>query len=265
MPEINASALAHKLDAPESSWTPETLHQTFLKFGCAVVRGGVDREVQRTIRAAVDVAYQGTSDAHVYDKDISKASEGRLSGWELVDTALLQNFLALTFSGQEWRRAYIAARRIQGVRDNPDWQRPLELHLDSQFHGFDFTVNFWVPFDRCGVDAPSLQLIPLSYQKTREYSQYTGELLREGEPYYFGYFRSDIVDPSAAIEAFGPECFLRPAMEPGDVIVSSNWIIHGSHRTPDMEKGRMNAELRFIGSKLDIETPYPNAVHGKDQ
>jgi hypothetical protein len=36
------------------------------------------------------------------------------------------------------------------------------------------------------------------------------------------------------------------------VIIASNWIIHGSYRTPDMTKGRTSAELRFIGSHLDV-------------
>jgi hypothetical protein len=34
-------------------------------------------------------------------------------------------------------------------------------------------------------------------------------------------------------------------VKPGDVIVSSNWIIHGSYRSPEMKKGRTSAEVRY--------------------
>ena len=41
-------------------------------------------------------------------------------------------------------------------------------------------------------------------------------------------------------------------LKAGDLIVASNWLIHGSYRTPDMHKGRTSIELRFIGTDLDI-------------
>jgi hypothetical protein len=250
---VDARALARKLDAPASSWTPEKLHLTFLKYGCAVVRGAIDRSVQGKVKQAIDNAYlQKPDETHVYDPDIAVASKDGVSGWELVDTPLLQGFLRLAFSGQDWRRLSVTARRIQGVGQDKNWQPPLELHLDSQFHGPTFTINFWAPFDPCGVDAPSLQLVPLDYRSTRAWASYTGKALRENEKWYFGYFRPDLADLESATAAFGPDCFLRPAMQPGDLIISSNWIIHGSYRTPQMTKGRTNAELRFIGSSLDL-------------
>jgi hypothetical protein len=249
--EIDARALAPKLDRRADQWTPETLHRTFLKYGCAVVRGGIDHATQAKIKEAIDAAYLSRPGPQVWHPDIMAASGGRVSGWELVDTTLLQDFLAIAFAGQDWRPSHVATRRVK-VASNQEWMKPLELHLDTFFHDFNFTINFWAPFDACGVDAPSLQLVPLNYRRTRAYSRFTGKVLRENEEYKCGYFRPDINDPNAATKHFGRNCFFRPEMMPGDVIISSNWIIHGTYCTPHMTKGRTDAELRFIGSSLEI-------------
>ncbi|WP_315763391.1 hypothetical protein [Bradyrhizobium sp. SZCCHNS2005] len=209
MIEINAKALSKTLDRPASSWTPASLHRVFLLHGCAVVRGAVDCATRTRVKQAIDTAYLGRpSEPHVYDTDITTATQGAVTGWELAVSPLIQDFLKLAFSGQSWKPAYVTARRIQGMEANQEWQQPLELHLDSQFHGFNFTVNFWVPFDTCGVDAPSLQLVPLDYHRTREFSQYTGQLLRDNDQYYFGYFRSDLLDPEASTKGVRSELLL---------------------------------------------------------
>ena len=44
----------------------------------------------------------------------------------------------------------------------------------------------------------------------------------------------------------------HPLMKPGDVVVASNWVVHGSYRMPGMAKGRASMELRFIGAFPDI-------------
>jgi hypothetical protein len=46
-------------------------------------------------------------------------------------------------------------------------------------------------------------------------------------------------------------------MRTGDLIVASNWLIHGSYRTPQMSQGRVSVELRFIGTDLDIAPHLP--------
>jgi len=250
--EIDASAIAQVVDRPLSMWTPESLHEVFLKHGCAVVRNAVQPELLGRVGTAVEAAYARTDDVHVYDGDLKISSNRALSGFEIVDDPKLKKFLNLVFSGQLHFKKNATARRIRGGTPDKNSQEPLELHLDSQIHRFQFTVNFWTPLSSCGVDSPTLQFVPLDYLKTRSYSGYVGKLLRDGEDFNLGYFAKGAFDIEAVTRSFGDNCFLRPVMNAGDLVVSSNWLIHGSYRTPAMTKGRTSVELRFIGTDLDI-------------
>ena len=110
---------------------------------------------------------------------------------------------------------------------------------------------------------PSLQVVPLDYVRTRAYAGYTGRALRTGEQFRFGYFADRALDVDTVIATFGEGAFLHPAMKAGDLIVASNWLIHGSYRTPDMAKGRTSIELRFTGTDLDIApnlAPLPKRI-----
>jgi hypothetical protein len=256
MAEVDTTKIAGIIDRPASEWTPETLHRTFLDYGCAVVRNAVPRSTLGEVKGVIETAYSKTTDVHVYDKDILETSAGKLTGFELISSSpLLGAFLERVYQGQQWKQSDVTARRIQGIESDQTWQQPLDLHLDCQFHGPLFTTNFWVPFQDCGVDSPALQLVPLSYLKTRQYSGYTGEPVRDGQKWYFGYFPEGVLDLDTVIKAFGENCFFRPVMHPGDVILASNWIIHGSYRTPSMKKGRTSVEVRFIGEAIDINQP----------
>jgi hypothetical protein len=252
---ISAPALSHKLDRSCADWSPRSLHETFLKHGCAVVRDLIPCDLLRKVQRAIEAAYTKTDGLHVYDPDILKSSAGRFSGFELVDVPLVNDFLPLVYVGQGWTRESVTARRIEGVDQGRGWQNPLGLHLDSHFHRFQFTTNFWIPFEECGVEAPGLQLVPLDYLSTRQYSGFTGSPLRERKRSSADFFNEGIFSPDVVAEKFGPECFYRPIMRPGDAVISSNWLIHGSYRTMEMRRGRTSVEVRFIGDKYDVTIP----------
>jgi hypothetical protein len=255
MPRINAATIAKSIDRPGSDWTDETLHRAFLKFGCAVVREIIPRNTLDDVRSVVETAYAKTDGLHVHDPEILETSGGRFNGFELVSSVpLLSALLQRVYVGQNWRPESVTARRIQGSVHDQSWQQPIHLHLDSEIHGLNFTTYFWIPFQDCGVDSPTLQLLPVDYRKSRAYSGYTGKLLRAGERWNLGYFSRSLIEPAPVTAKFGQDCFLRPILHPGDIIIASNWIIHGSHRTPSMTKGRANIEVRFIGSSMDIKT-----------
>jgi len=80
--------------------------------------------------------------------------------------------------------------------------------------------------------------------------RFTGHPLRPGERLNFHYFPLDCPSPSK--HRFGRGCLLHPRINAGDVMLLWNWIIHGTYPTGPMKRGRMNAELRFIGECIDI-------------
>jgi hypothetical protein len=254
MNRVDAKGLSREIDRDASDWSVEKLHRTFLKYGCAIVRNIINHETLSAVQNAISKSYERVNELHVYDSDIRTATAGVLSGFELVnDAQLLRDFLSRVYAGQSWREYSVSARRIQGPELKENWQQPLELHLDSQFHSFAFTTNFWIPFQDCGVDAPSVQFLPVDYRTTRGYAGYSETPSRIEEKWHLAYFRDGAFEPGEVTKAFGDECFIRPVMKPGDVIIASNWIIHGSYRTPQMTKGRTSVEVRFIGESIDIQ------------
>jgi hypothetical protein len=256
MQSVSAPALASILDRHATDWSPATLREIFLRHGCAVIRGLISQDRLRDLKGFIAEAYAKTEGLHVYDHDLIDISNGRVSGFELVDTPLVDSFLDLIYSGQEWTQDSVTTRRIDGVADNHGWQKPLDLHLDCEFHKFQFTTNFWIPLDECGVEAPCLQMVPLDYLSTRRYSGYRGYRLHANKDRHTGFFRDGIFHPENIESHFGLECFFRPIMQPGDAILASNWLIHGSHRTSEMKKGRTSVEVRFIGKKEDVAMPH---------
>ena len=253
--EIDAFEVSGVIDRELSEWTPDNLRRAFLRYGCAIVRRAAPSGLLDQVRGAIDEAYKHTTDVHVYDRDIKVITERALTGYEIVGDPKLKRFLDLVYSGQWYLRKNATARRIEGTDRDQGWQEPLPLHLDAQIHRFQFTVNFWVPLQDCGIDAPTLQFVPLDYIRTRDYSGFTGRPLRSKEDFHLAYFSKDAFELDSIHAAFGENCLLRPAMKAGDLVIASNWFIHGSYRTPAMTKGRTSIELRFLGTDLDI-APY---------
>jgi Phytanoyl-CoA dioxygenase (PhyH) len=243
-----------EIDRPASAWTPETLRGAYVRHGCAVARGAIDAEAIARVRQITSEVYARTGEEHVHEPDIAAASGGRVSGFDLVANPLLARFLDRIFVGQRFRRENATARRVASGKPQQGWQPPLALHVDSFFHEFWFTVNFWVPFDACGVEAPGLQLLPIDYRQTRRYAGFSRKPVypRREDFENSRHFPTDSLNVDDVERDFGPGCLFRPAMNPGDVILSSNWVVHGSYRTAEMSKGRASIELRFIGTCPDI-------------
>lgn len=253
-PTVEWPAVFRDIDRDVAAWTPESLRAAYIRHGCAVVRGAIDRDMIERLREVTSAIYARTNDVHVYEPQIVEATQGRVSAFDLIGNPTLKRFLDLVFAGQRYGRESAAARRIMGGKRQQDWQPPLALHVDSFFHEFWFTVNFWVPFDECGIDAPGLQLLPINYRDTRRYAGFSRKPVH---PFRDGtensqYFPSDALSIDRLRQDFGDDCLFRPAMKPGDVIVASNWIVHGSYQTTEMARGRSSIEIRFIGTCPDI-------------
>jgi ectoine hydroxylase-related dioxygenase (phytanoyl-CoA dioxygenase family) len=247
-------AIFRAIDRDITAWTPESLRAAFVEHGCAVVRRAIDLEAIARLRAVTSELYTRTTDVHVFEAEIAEATQGVVSGFDLISNPLLMQFLDRIFAGQRYRRESAAARRVSGAEHRLGWQPPLSLHVDSFFHEFWFTVNFWVPFDECGVAAPGLQLLPIDYRETRRYAGFSRKPIYQPRENAENsqHFPADALNPDRLREDFGEDCLVRPEMKPGDVIIASNWIIHGSYQNPTMANGRTNMEVRFIGTCPDI-------------
>jgi len=253
-------AVFRAVDRNVAAWTPQTLRAAYVAHGCAVVRGAIDGATIARVREATEAIYARTRAIHVHEPDIAEETQGRLSGFDLIAHPTLRRFLDLVFVGQRYARESATARRIAGRTPREDWQPPLELHVDSFFHEFWFTVNFWVPSDAVGFESPGLQLLPINYRDTRRYAGFSRQPAYEyrDDTDNSRHFPAEALTLARLRRDFGEDCLFHPALDPGDVIVSSNWIVHGSYRTPEMAKGRSSMELRFIGTCPDIAVK-PNA------
>jgi hypothetical protein len=155
--------------------------------------------------------------------------------------------------------AHTISRRVGLVRQPPHWGLPLPPHLDAFFNALEFTVNFWLPFQECGIDAPSLGVVLAPFDEIVSYTGYQNgaEVWVDPQPVkLFTRFRPAMkamccdLDPAATAEMherFHDQIW-TPAFQPGDAMMISNWTFHFTHTKPGMTKNRENLELRFSSS-----------------
>jgi len=252
--------VGREIDRPLDDWPPESLYATYLQYGCAIIRNAVDQSKLDQIRELANRIYLRKPGLHIYDPDFHEETQGCVSLLGLIDKPVLKELLNKVFVGQNFSVQSAVCRRIQGSESNQDWQQPLDLHLDSQVHPFAFTVNHWIPFQNSGGDVAGIQFLPIDYRTTRIFCGFTGHQLRPETEFNFHYFPEGCPNLQAVERSFGPGCLIRPKINAGDVVLLSNWIVHGTYRTSTMKAGRMNAELRFIGEHIDIAAPKSGEI-----
>lgn len=122
-------------------------------------------------------------------------------------------------------------------------QEPIYMHCDGPILSrHAFALNFWVPLNDCGVDAPGIQFVPGPFENLRERVHHD---LNAGTV--------DVAKQLAMQDEYTNAQDGRPRyvprLERGDVAVFHNWVIHGGYHSPDMEKIRTSMELRFNAPK----------------
>ncbi len=130
------------------------------------------------------------------------------------------------------------------------------LHTDGIIQGTkSLVLCFWMPLHPCGVDAAGLSLIPASKDKVIRY-------LRKNFPGKEIPGWSSSTEWAKAFELaslrkeFGN--VWNPVMNPGDVMVFTNWTIHGSNFTSQMQKRRSAGVLRL--QKLTVSRVMERAA-----
>jgi hypothetical protein len=122
----------------------------------------------------------------------------------------------------------------------------ISLHTDGIIQGTGETVlAFWTPLHECGVNAPGLAVVRAGKDQVIEHlrrhfpSKPIPGWCSETEWNLTDAFKVETIR-----ESFGDA--ITPHMQPGDVMVFTNWTIHGSHVTPEMTGRRSAAVIRFV-------------------
>jgi hypothetical protein len=237
---------------------PDEIVATLLHRGCVLLRNFVDTVALARAYDVMVQAYEQVEIFHIQPDQLRQLGLPMYS--DILFSQPHYDLLAKVFGGRDYEiSAETASRRVGRTRQPPHWLPPLGPHLDAFIHAPRFTVNFWLPFQECGVDAPSLGVVEAPFADILSFTGYENgaELWADPAPVgQFTRFRPAMQamcryrDPAAIAEMqerFG-DCIRTPSFAPGDAMMLSNWTLHLTHATPEMTKNRENLELRFWSS-----------------
>jgi hypothetical protein len=228
--------------------------------GCVLLRNFVSRNKLSALSDHTAKLYNEINSALIFSSDLRNRNlqqfHEEIFAQKHYD--LLQGILGKKYCVSE----DTASRRIDRQYDitpSPTWQAPLGPHLDAFFHSFIFTVNFWVPFQDCGIDAPSLGVVRATFDEMVAYTGYDGgpDDGFEGNVDFpaarnFACFHPDMKKLAFAMEPgrdllrplFGDRVW-TPEYRLGDAMMLSNWTLHFTHAPESARHRRSSIELRF--------------------
>ena len=115
-------------------------------------------------------------------------------------------------------------------------------------------LNFWTPLASCGYGTPrpGLQAVISSLSDLVAYTEYR-ETGHAGATYAPGQHFHKFIDarftPDALAAHFPRESFAAPHFEVGDVLVLTNFTLHGTYCATGMTEPRASLEIRLDGKK----------------
>jgi hypothetical protein len=254
----------------ESSSTDQILG-AYWKDGCVLLRHFVRLEKLTKLIALVAKLYEEIESVHVFPSDLKE--RGLPHFHEYLFAEKHYEILARLFGhGQYYVNNCTATRKVDNAQAHGQWQAPLGPHLDAFFHPFSFTVNFWVPFRACGVDAPSLGVVRAPFAEAAARAGYDGG----SEPYgdhgewNFARFSPEMFEWATSggpvkverMRAVFGERVWTPAYNLGDAMMLSNWTFHFTHVTTAMDQRRGSIELRFSSEQSLREIAEKHAAQG---
>jgi len=237
---------------------PDEITSAFLHQGYVLLRNFVDTAALARAYDLMVKAYEQVKEKHVQPHHL------RAMGLPMYSDILFahrhHDLLKAVFGARGYSVSdHTASRRAGLVFKPPHWGRPLAPHIDAFLNSLEFTVNFWIPFRECGVDAPSLGVIRAPFSEIVSFTGYqNGEQVWDDPEKLklFSLFKPQMMamarfgDPVTVAEM--RERFLdriwTPSFAPGDAMMLSNWTLHFTHTTPSMTKDRENLEVRFSSS-----------------
>jgi hypothetical protein len=233
----------------------EAMVMAFLQQSCLLLRNFV---TPAALARAYDMtlqAYEHVDGYHIHPDHLRQLGMPMYS--DILFSERHCDLLRCVFGDRDYDiSSETSARRVGKVRQPPHWLPPLGPHLDAFVHPPRFTVNYWIPFQECGIDAPGLGVVQAPFAEVLSFAGYgNGEKLWD-DPAPIGHYtyfrpamkalhRNHDADVIAEMHERFSDRILTPAFRPGDAMMMSNWTLHQTHATPAMTKTRENVELRF--------------------
>lgn len=247
-----------EVDFPDTAI--DQIAKLFRENGCVLLRRFCAPAVLHLLHSRLDAIHEAINEFHIFPQHLDEY--GLAPPQEYLFFEKHHALLAHIFGGESYRdQRNNVTRRIDTEPHGAGWQEPLGPHLDAFLHPLGFTVNFWVPFQICGITLPSLGVVCAPFNEIMRFVGYQNAAISEdkGDPFLnFGRFRPEMkalwLNDSAAVaqmrEYFGDRIW-TPAYDRGDAMILSNWTLHFTHVTADMVGRRENIEMRFC-SELPV-------------
>lgn len=213
--------------------------------GCELVRGAIPADLVKAYLDALDAIYaQDRGDGTVALNDFAGRSGLRLEALfrqpELERRARDYLVRHRVLNGNMMSVAQAGRNAISG----------LNLHTDGIIQGSrGRTLAMWTTLHPCGVDAPGLAIVRAGEDRVLDHLR--------------GYFPGKKLPgwhsttEWNSTPAFSEEVITRaftdvwkPVMQPGDVMLFTDWTIHGSNVRPGMTARRSAAVLRLRSMNL---------------
>jgi hypothetical protein len=252
------------LDAQGQPWSilVRRVFHRLRVYGCVVLRNALPRGPLETVRAAgVPEARRLSSltrqTEHLESARADWVGDLRFKSMltpqgspDLRHYVIYQIFmpsLMPVIAGAYFKQFRVSALTLPHVTCHMRYQSPqvssmvTGMHQDGNFTGsmdIGRSVQFWVPLDPCGEDAPGMEFVPVGLSG----------ILPHGDTIN--------VSPSA-LSMFSPEARFRPVFSPGDVMVFNSETLHGTWSRPEMTKERFNLEFRVFGAG-NVDAPLLN-------
>ncbi|MDD9918809.1 MAG: phytanoyl-CoA dioxygenase family protein, partial [Rhodospirillaceae bacterium] len=170
-----------------------------------------------------------------------KANLG-FSIFDLIGNFRFHRIMSKFFDGDFRSSPSAHVRRISpsSEQQREQWQGPTPWHIDGQYHNpRHFGLNFWVPLNTCGIEAPGLRIIRANVFDMQRYVEYdpVEETFNAGR---LKTINETVFDDFEEGQIFAPE------LKVGDVFLFHNWTIHQTNCQDGMTKPRKSCELRVI-------------------
>jgi hypothetical protein len=156
-----------EIDFPTTD--PRDIIKLYSDYGCILLRNFCNPSALTEFANHISTIHHEVGEFHVYPKHL------RDRGIQAPQNYLFGNkhygLLAAIFGDFGYEDLEdVVSRHMDPHVESEGWQGPLGPHLDAFVHATSFTVNFWVPLQRCGLSAPGLGCVCSRFDAILDYT-----------------------------------------------------------------------------------------------